>query len=59
MSTAEMTKRIAVASPRLKARIVGLLYLLIFAAAPSGAATATPTRMIITLASDTGVALIL
>jgi Domain of unknown function (DUF4386) len=54
-----MTKRIAVVSPRLKARIVGLLYLLIFAAAPSGAATATPTKMIITLACDTGVALIL
>lgn len=59
MSTSEMTNWIAAASPRRKARIVGLLYLLIFAAAPSGAATATPTKMIITLACDTGVALIL
>jgi Domain of unknown function (DUF4386) len=54
-----MTKRIAGASPRLKARIAGLLYLLIFIAAPSGAATATPAKMIITLTCDTGVALIL
>jgi len=52
-------ERIAGASPRLKARIAGLLYLLIFVAAPSGAATATPAKMIITLACDTGVALIL
>lgn len=54
-----MTKPIAGASPRVKARIAGLLYLLIFIAAPSGAATATPTKMIITLTCDTGVALIL
>jgi len=54
-----MTKRIAGASPRLKARIAGLLYLFIFIAAPSGAATATPAKMIITLTCDTGVALIL
>jgi hypothetical protein len=59
MSTAEITKRIAGASPRLKARIAGLLYLLIFIAAPSGAATATPAKMMITLTCDTGVALIL
>jgi len=59
MSIPEMTKRIAGASPRLKARIAGLLYLLIFVAAPSGAATATPAKMIITLACDSGVALIL
>jgi Domain of unknown function (DUF4386) len=59
MSTPEMTKPIAGASPRLKARIAGLLYLLIFIAAPSGAATATPAKMIITLICDTGVALIL
>jgi Domain of unknown function (DUF4386) len=59
MSTVEMTKRIAGASPRLKARIAGLLYLLIFIAAPSGAATATPAKMIITLTCDSGVALIL
>ena len=45
-------------SPRLKAGIAGLLYLIIFIAAPSGAAAATPARMIVTLACDTGVALI-
>jgi hypothetical protein len=45
-------------SPRLWARIAGVLYLLIFIAAPTGAATATPVKMIITLACDTGVALI-
>ena len=59
MSRTESTKPIAGASPRLKARIAGLLYLIIFIAAPSGAATATPAKMIITLACDTGVALIL
>lgn len=59
MSTTETTMRIAGASPRLEARIAGLLYLLIFIAAPSGAATATPAKMIVTLACDAGVALIL
>jgi len=54
-----MTKPIAVASPRIKARVAGLLYLLIFIAAPSGAATATPAKMTITLACDIGVAIIL
>ncbi len=54
-----MTNRAAGTSPRLRARIAGVLYLFIFAAAPSGAATATPTRMMLTLACDTGVALIL
>ncbi len=53
-----MTKRIAGTSPRLKARIAGLFYLLIFIVAPSGAATATPAKMIVTLACDTGVALL-
>jgi len=52
-------ERIAETSPGLKARIAGILYLLIFIAAPSGAATATPAKMIITLACDTSVALIL
>ncbi len=46
------------ASPRLMARVAGVLYLLIFIAAPIGASTATPARMIVTLACDTGVALI-
>ena len=54
-----MTKPIAVASPRIKARIAGFLYLLIFIAAPSGAATATPAKMMITLACDIGVAIVL
>jgi hypothetical protein len=52
-------ERIAETSPGLKARIAGILYLLIFIAAPSGAATATPAKMIITLACDTSVAFIL
>jgi hypothetical protein len=54
-----MTKPIEVASPRIKARIAGLLYLLIFIAAPSGAATAAPAKMTITLTCDIGVAIIL
>lgn len=45
-------------SPRFKARIAGVLYLLIFITAPSGAETATPVKMLMTLASDTGVAVI-
>ncbi len=45
-------------SPRLWARVAGACYLIIFVAAPSGAATATPARMIITLACDTAVALL-
>lgn len=49
---------LAEVSPRLKARIAGLFYLLIFIAAPAGASTATPTRMAITLTCDTGVALL-
>jgi hypothetical protein len=58
MSIAETTKQIARASPRLEARIAGVLYLLIFIAAPTGASTATPAKIIITLACDTSVALI-
>lgn len=46
------------ASPRLAARVAGVLYLLIFIAAPIGAATATPAKMIITHTCDIGVALI-
>jgi hypothetical protein len=45
-------------SPRFKARVAGLMYLFIFITAPSGAATATPVKMFVNLASDTGVALI-
>jgi hypothetical protein len=46
------------ASPRIKARIAGVFYVFIFVAAPSGAASATPTKMLITLTCDTAVALI-
>jgi hypothetical protein len=49
---------IAEASPRIKARIAGVFYVFIFVAAPSGAASATPTKMLITLTCDTAVALI-
>lgn len=40
------------------ARVAGFLYLLIFIAAPLGASTATPARMVTILTCDTGVALI-
>ncbi len=53
-----MIRQISQASPRFKASIAGLLYVLIFVAAPSGAATATPTNMSITLVCDIGVALL-
>lgn len=46
-------------SPRLKARIAGLFYLMIFLAAPSGAASATPVKMAINLACDLAVAFLL
>ncbi len=59
MSTSEVLKRIADASLRLEAGMAGFLYLLIFITAPSGATTATMGKLIITLTSDTGVALIL
>jgi hypothetical protein len=49
---------IAEMSPRFKAGIAGFMYLVIFITAPSGAATATPVKMFVNLASDTGVALI-
>ena len=41
------------------ARLTGLLYVVIFVAAPSGAKTAAPFRMVVTLACDVGVALLL
>jgi len=59
MSTARITKWRGETSLGLKVRITGILYLLIFIVAPSGAATATPAKMMVTLACDTGVALIL
>jgi hypothetical protein len=49
---------IASVSPRFRARIAGVLYAIIFIAAPSGAENATPVNMIITLVCDTGVALL-
>jgi hypothetical protein len=53
-----MIKRIAIASPRLRARIAGILYLIIFIAAPSGAGSATLANITITMVCDTGVALL-
>jgi hypothetical protein len=53
-----MIKRIASTSPRLRARIAGVLYLIIFIAAPSGAKDATVAKMAITMVCDTGVALL-
>ena len=47
------------ASPRVKARIAGFLYLTIFVAAPSGAASATSVKMTINLACDLAVAFLL
>ena len=48
----------AAVSPRLLARTAGVLYLIIFIMAPSGAGTATPLNLAVTLACDTGVAVI-
>lgn len=53
-----MVQPLAVASTRLLARVAGVYYLLIFIVAPSGAATATPLRMLVMMACDTGVAII-
>jgi hypothetical protein len=53
-----MTRLIPEMSPRLEARVAGLLYLIIFISAPSGAASATPMKMTVNLAADTGVAII-
>jgi hypothetical protein len=47
-----------IGSPRFRARIAGVLYLVIFIAAPSGADNATVAKMTVTLACDTGVALL-
>jgi Domain of unknown function (DUF4386) len=54
----DIIKRIASLSPRLRARIAGVLYLIIFIAAPSGAKDVTVAKMAITMACDTGVALL-
>lgn len=55
---AAVTRLPAAISPGLLARIAGVLYLIIFIVAPSGAATASSPRMAVTLLCDTGVALI-
>jgi hypothetical protein len=55
----DMIKRIGSALPRHRARIAGVLYLIIFIAAPSGAKDVTVAKMAITMACDTGVALLL
>ena len=52
-----LTPGLAAVSPRLLARIAGALYLLIFILAPSGAATATPLNLTVTMLCDTGIAL--
>jgi Domain of unknown function (DUF4386) len=57
-NTVDIIRRIASASPRLRARIAGALYMIIFIAAPSGAKNATLAKMTITLACDIGVALL-
>ena len=46
-------------SAPMKARIAGLVYVMIFLAAPSGAASATPVKMAINLACDLAVAFLL
>jgi Domain of unknown function (DUF4386) len=56
--TVDVIKLIASASPRVRARIAGILYLIIFIAAPSGAKNATLAKIAITMACDTGVALL-
>jgi hypothetical protein len=53
-----MITRIGSASPRLRARIAGVLYLIIFIAAPSGAENATLANMTITMACDACVAVL-
>jgi hypothetical protein len=57
-SPAAVARGPAVASPALLARIAGVYYLLIFIFGPSGAATATPLRMAVTMACDTAVAIV-
>ena len=47
------------ASPQIKARIAGFFYLMIFIAAPSDAASATPLKMAINLCCDLAVAILL
>ncbi len=58
MNVIAVTRGTKLSSPATKARIAGLLYLLIFLSAPSGAATATPLKMTINLICDIGVALL-
>jgi hypothetical protein len=52
------TQLAAAVSPRLLARVAGVLYLLIFIVCPTGASTATPLNMTVTMVCDTGVAVI-
>ena len=59
MDSAVRARELTGRSPLWKARVAGFLYLLIFLAAPSGAASATPLKMTITLACDIGVAILL
>lgn len=58
LHSVDMIKQIVSASPRLRARIAGVLYLIIFIAAPSGAKDVTVAKIAITMACDTAVALL-
>jgi len=57
-NTVDMIKRIASVSPRLRARIAGISYMIIFIAAPSGAENVTLAKITITMVCDTCVALL-
>ena len=59
MKASELMKPTTGFPAPVKARMAGFLYLLIFITAPSDATTATPWKLIITLTSDVGVALVL
>lgn len=57
-NAAAMRRDGGMVSPRLLARTAGVLYLVIFIMCPTGASTATPLNITVTMACDTGVALI-
>jgi hypothetical protein len=58
MGLSEATKLIVNSSARQRARIAGVLYLLIFIVAPSGATTATAFNLIVTLVCDVAIAVL-
>jgi len=59
MKASELMKSRKDVRAPVKARVAGLLYLLIFIVAPSGAITATPWRLITTFTCDVAVAFLL